>query len=416
MVRRYVIVSGFQVINNPRVVKEADAIAELGHEVIVLAAIHRAQDLPRINAMVRDRKWQHIPVVDLTRTGPMNRLRGTWLRAMARLMREAGQRFGYEHPMQLGYEAGSLLRTARRLNADLYSLHLEKALWVGTKLIHDGRAVRIDMEDWYTRDGLQQDQARRPQNMMRRAESFLLNNAVHATTTSNALADALVQAYGCPKPEVIHNSFPSEERAATDGRVLDRKDTSIPSITWFSQTIGPGRGLESLMQAIRLIEAPFEVHLRGTPRPDYLQDLFADLPSGVQSRVHVHPQVPQQELLSRLSEHDIGYCGESSDRPNSDLTIANKVFEYMRAGLAIVATDTLGQREVASLAPNAVQIFDQRNPGSLADTLRPLIEDTDARRRSATSSVQALDQHFSWELSKARLQHQVNGYLEAADA
>ncbi|MDF1731426.1 MAG: glycosyltransferase [Minwuia sp.] len=415
MAHRYVIVSGFQVINNPRVVKEADAIAELGHEVIVLAAIHRAQDLPRINAMVRERKWQHVPVVDLTRTGLMNRLRGTGLRAMARLMREAGQRFGYEHPMQLGYEVGSLLRTARRLNADLYSLHLEKALWVGTKLIHDGRAVRIDMEDWYTCDGLPVDQAKRPLAMMRRAESFLLNNAVHATTTSHALADALVQAYGCAKPEVIHNSFPSGERLTTDGRIVDRTDSAIPSITWFSQTIGPGRGLEILMKAIMLIDAPFQLHLRGTPRPGFVQELMAPLSPEVRGRVHLHAQVPQEELLSRLSEHDIGYCGERSDKPNSDLTIANKVFEYMRAGLAIVASDTAGQKEVAATAPEAVRIFPQDDAQALANALRPLIVDAETRKGAAAASVAALDQHFSWELSKARLQDQVNGFLGAAD-
>lgn len=412
MARRYVIVSGFQVINNPRVVKEADAIAELGHEVIVLAAIHRAADLPRIEAMVRDRKWQHVPVVNLTERGLPNRLRGIWLRAMARLMREAGQRFGYQHPMQLGYESGSLLRLARKLDADLYSLHLEKALWVGRKLVGDGRAVRIDMEDWYTDDGLPADQAKRPLDMMRRDESFLLDNAVHSTTTSHALAEALVQAYGCPVPEVIHNSFPSGERFETDGRIIDRQDTAIPSITWFSQTIGPGRGLEAFMQAVTMIDAPFEVHLRGTPRPGYMQHLMAELSPELRARIHVHPQVPQEELLSRLSEHDIGYCGELSDCASRHLTITNKVFEYMRAGLAIVASDTAGQKEVAATAPEAVRVFPQGDAVALADVLRPLIEDAEVRRSAALASVTALEQHFSWEISKARLQAQVNGYLE----
>ena len=414
MRRRYVIVSGFQVINNPRVVKEADAIAELGHEVIVLAAIHRAEDLPRINAMVQGRKWQHVPVVDLTDTRLTSRLRGTWLRATARLWRLAGQRFGYEHPMQLGYEAGSLLHKARQLDADIYSLHLEKALWVGMKLHDDGRAVRIDMEDWYTDDGLPTDKAKRPLKMMRRAESDLLNHAVHATTTSHALADALVDAYGCPKPAIIHNSFPSEDRLALDGRIVDRKDTTIPSITWFSQTIGPGRGLETLMPAIGMIDAPFEVHLRGTPRAGYMQHLLADLAPEMQDRVHVHPQVPQEELLSRLSEHDIGYCGELSDCASRHLTITNKVFEYMRAGLAIVASDTAGQSEVAGTAPTAVRIFPQGDAEALAAALRPLVEDATVRQAAADASVQALDQHFSWELSKARLQEQVEACFAAA--
>ena len=108
-------------------------------------------------------------------------------------------------------------------------------------------------------------------------------------------------------------------------------------------------------------------------------------------------------------------CAVELEVAESGLTITNKVFEYMRAGLAIVASDTAGQTEVAMTAPEAVRIFPQDDARALADTLRPLIENAETRKSAAAASVAALDQHFSWELSKARLQDQVNGFLEAAE-
>lgn len=408
---RIVIVSGFQIINNPRVVKEADALAEAGYDVTVLSAISSAADLPRISAIASNANWQHLPIVDLSDTGLANRLRNTAMRAAARLSREAQVRFGYDHPMQLGHEILPLLRAARRLNADLYSLHLEKALWVGLKLLSDGRKVRMDVEDWYTEDGLPADRAKRPIHLMRQAEKELLVRSEHTTVTSHAMANALVAAYSCPTPEVIYNSFPTADRDLIDGNTLDRKDTSLPSITWFSQTIGPGRGLETLVQALPLLPAPAELHLRGTPRSGYIDALLSTLPSAWQDRVHIHPQVPQAELLSRLAEHDIGFCGELSDSISRDVTITNKVFEYMRAGLAIVASDTRGQIEVAEIAPRAVHLFAQGDAISLAAALGPIIVSKERQQASAEASLVALKDHFSWEICKERLLLQVDRYF-----
>ncbi len=412
MRRRIAIVSGFQVINNPRVVKEADALSELGHDVIVLAAVNNIADLPRIRQITENRPWRHVAVYDQSDRHPARRIGQFAMRLSARAAREALWRFGLEHHLQLGHDTGALLRAAREVNADLYSLHLEKSLWVGLRLLADGRKVRMDVEDWYTEDGLPADRARRPLGLMRRAESVLLNSAVHSTTTSHAMADALVDAYGCPKPTVIYNSFPSSDRDHLDGRMRDRKDTALPSITWFSQTIGPGRGLETLFEALPLLPARVEVHLRGTPRAGYVEHLLTDLPPAMKERVHVHPQVPQAELLSRLSEHDIGYCGELSDCISRDVTITNKVFEYMRAGHAIVASDTRGQTEVANTAPGAVRPFVQGDAASLAQALGPLVEDPKEREAAAQASVDALHEHFSWEISKARLQGQVSAFLD----
>lgn len=413
MPKHIAIVSGFQVINNPRVVKEADALAEMGYRVTVLAAITRAEDAPRIKALVAGRGWTHVPVVDATRTDPISKARGLFRRGAARISREIASRFNVEHPFQLGPEVYALLRAARRTRADLYSLHLEKALWVGLKLAQKRRPYRMDIEDWYSEDGLANDRAARPQRLIRKAEHRLLHGAVHTTATSDAMADALVEAYGCPRPAVVHNSFATTFRDAPDGRMLDRKRDDIPSITWFSQTIGPGRGLEALLLAYAGLDRPMELHLRGTARPGYIQTLLAPLKPAQRARVHIHGQVRQDELLSRLMEHDIGYCGELSDCRSRDVTITNKAFEYMRAGLSIVASDTTGQSELAAKAPQALNLFKQGDPASLAAVLNPLIQNRATLELAGKAASNALVEHFSWDRSKRVIQEQVAGYFAA---
>jgi glycosyltransferase involved in cell wall biosynthesis len=406
--RKVTIVSGLQIIDNPRVVKEADAIAELGHDVEVLAAIHNASSLQRIGAMLEGRRWCHTAVVNLTDRRPLSVARHVLMNAQTKLRR---RRLHCEHPAQLGFASEVLCKSALASRADLYSVHLEQALWAGKVLVERNLPVRVDIEDWYSEDGLPADRVFRPIKLMKTCERILLNRAVHATTTSLAMSRALSEAYGCPPPEVVYNSFPIIERGEVDGRRIDRLSSDVPSIIWFSQTIGPGRGLEALVEALRLLDLPVAVHLRGTARPNYVEGLLAPLPGYIRRRVVVHGQVPQSELLSRLMEHDIGYCGELSNGVSRDLTITNKCMEYMRAGLALVASDTMGQLEVASRVPEAASLFRQGDGRALAEALRQLLTDGNRLARAKRASWVGFEEAFGWEASKRKIQTQIETFF-----
>ncbi|PON16127.1 hypothetical protein C2W62_20105, partial [Candidatus Entotheonella serta] len=64
----------------------------------------------------------------------------------------------------------------------------------------------------------------------------------------------------------------------------------------------------------------------------------------------VHTTLPNRELLSRIAEHDIGLALEQCDCPSRDLTITNKLFQYLLGGLALIATQTQGQAEAIAKA------------------------------------------------------------------
>ena len=114
----------------------------------------------------------------------------------------------------------------------------------------------------------------------------------------------------------------------------------LRSIHWYSQTIGPGRGLEDLLAALPHLEHVAEVHLRGQPVVDFNAWLSVRVPQAWRHRVFVHSLVPNEQLLSRIAEHDIGFAGEMKYCKSRDLTITNKILHYLLAGLAVVASDT----------------------------------------------------------------------------
>jgi glycosyltransferase involved in cell wall biosynthesis len=405
------IVSGFEITANPRVVKEADALTEAGHHVTVLGAIHGARARERIHLLLAGRTWTHVPVLDRMDGRVSARAAQFIARGRHRLSRELKQHFGWERPMQISPVTAALTREAMQRTADLTILHLEPALWTGVQLLDVGRRVAIDFEDWYSEDLLPSDRAHRPIALITACERRLLNEAVYATTTSHALANALAQTYDCPLPSVVYNSFLTTEYDAIDGLSLDRPDFDMPSVTWFSQTVGPGRGLEDLVVAMGLGKKPYQLHIRGTPRPGFDAVLREMAPEAARPRIQFHLQVPQRELLSRLAEHDVGFCGELDAPKSRNMTITNKMFEYMRAGLAIIATDTIGQCEVAKTVPESVCIVPQGDPQALADQLDWLLSDPKKLVSAKAASAQALKQKFNWCDSKQQLQKLVSDAL-----
>ena len=397
--KKIVIVSGIQIINNPRVVKEATLLSKAGYDVEVIGAIFDSNSKKRINKIVENQDWLHIPVVDMSMENPFTKLDFMIARIKLRFSYFLKEKLNIEIYTQLGYYVNRIYGIAKKRKADLYIVHLEQALWVGQKLIRDGYKVAIDFEDWYSEDGLPADRAKKPEKLMKTYESYLLKNAIYSSTTSKSLSQALCSYYSCPAPTVIYNSFPTKERNKIDEKVLDRKNTSIPSIVWFSQTIGPGRGLEQLIDAINDINIPFELHIRGDDIRGFGKKLLSKASKDTVAKIFLHPQVSEEELLSRISEHDIGYCGDLGDCKSRDFTITNKMMEYLRAGIAVLASDTAGHKEIKNLVRNSIRIFTQHSKESLINELMSLLSDKEFLEKIKNESKAGIVKELSWEYS-----------------
>jgi glycosyltransferase involved in cell wall biosynthesis len=404
-----VLVSGNHICSNPRAVKEADALSSAGFEVHVLGGAYKPELKERDAQLIAGKAWTYRAVYDLTKSAAA--------RLQLRLQRKLGlilwSKARVANSWQIFYGTDQLSRVVARLDADLTIAHWEAAMPAVVRQMRRGKRVGIDMEDWFSEDLLPSARSSRPIGMLSDWESELLSGA-HSTCTSEAMGDALVARYGCRRPVVIRNVFPSAERNSLDGEWRDRvgftgiNDPTSPrpeakpvSVFWYSQTIGPGRGLEELFAAVAHLRGNFEVHLRGDigGYEGWFDGLLAPQ---LREKTHTHPVVGNNELLSRISEHDVGFAGERPEPPSRDLTITNKFFQYLQGGLAVVASATAGQKEGAQDAAGAVVLYNPGDVDGLRSALQRLI-DNRAKLRAMRAAAWEVSGRLSWENEAPKL-------------
>ncbi len=391
---KILILIGAHLCTAPRPQKEAETLTNAGHDVTVRGFWFDPELVQRDRILIANKKWRFEPIIDFH---PTHRLNNWGIRLQGRLARERFQRFGTFAPALLGYGAKAMLTAARQARADLTIVHSEAGLWAGNQLLDEGFCVGVDFEDWFSEDLLPEARATRPIAKLKALESRLARDCTYCLTTSHAMAEALAEAYQAPKPTVIYNSFPWAEREQIDHQKRDRQNLNLPSLHWFSQTIGPGRGLETLFQALPHLTIPVEIHLRGNYPESDRQWLEPLVPSDWRDRIFIHPTVPNGELLSRIAEHDIGLALEYTDIPSRNLTVTNKLFQYLQAGLAVIATDTAGQREIFSQEPAIGRLIPNNDPVALAQVLKDLLCDSEKLAAAKAASLQAAKERFCWE-------------------
>jgi glycosyltransferase involved in cell wall biosynthesis len=392
------LVSGFPLNRNPRVLKEAATLAACGFDVTVLGGSAGSAQTFETNVSLANRygfSFKSVDCVHPWRT--QDRIYLFHRRARGRLARLVHQLTGVENRFQLGYFVDDLFKAATMIDANYYIVHLESALWVGLKLIQNGRRVGIDIEDWYSEDLPPETRKHRPVKLLAGLEQQLLNKGVHTTCTSQVMSDALAKEYNCRAPAIIYNAFPWSDRQKLDGQFNDRRNRSVPSIHWYSQTLGTDRGLSDLFAALPYLEREVEIHLRGNAVLGFKNWMSERVPGIWYQRIFIHPLVSNDELLSRIAEHDIGFAGELRYCKNKEFTVSNKILHYLLGGLAVVASDTAGQREVAEQAGAAVRIYPSGNPEALAAQLNDLLSSTDSLRAAKAAALAAAENVFCWE-------------------
>jgi hypothetical protein len=114
--------------------------------------------------------------------------------------------------------------------------------------------------------------------------------------------------------------------------------------------------------------------------------------------------VPPEELPALIAQHDVGLALEDAAILNRDLTITNKILQYLNAGLAIVASDTAGQREVLARSPDAGIILSRTADATEhARQLDHLLTDRAALAARKQAARLLAETHYCWEKESPRL-------------
>lgn len=394
MSTRLCLVTTGQPACNPRLVKEADALVEAGFDVHVVAAYSADWATDADRDLVRSRRWSQTFVDWRFASAPWvfwasrvrhgaARLTAPWLPA------------GRTADAAVARIAPELGRATMKVRADMYIAHNLGALpaaWRASRR-HAAR-LGFDAEDFHSGQLAPADRLR---PVFERVERRYLPDCDYITASSPGIAEAYRPLSRNGPPRCVLNVFPKTLRPSSPRAA----QPSLPiTLYWFSQVIGPGRGLEDIVRALaRTPAGSAELHVRGFWWPGYEAAIhrLAGQCGLAPERIVTHSLAAPDEMVRRSATYDIGLALEPGETTNSDLALGNKLFTYLLGGQAIIATNTTAQRWLLDQVPGAAAGY---RPGDV-DTLTAHLLNWIAHRDQLAAAKRAAwtfgDRQFNWD-------------------
>lgn len=400
---RVCIIAPGQPSTTPRLVKEADALHEAGHDVNVLCAHWANWAVETDDKLLASRKWQCTYVGGSPRQ-QVALYYGTRLRqAICRRILPIGPQLVPLQERAACRVLPELIAAAKCIRAHLYIAHTPSALPAAAEAARMHRAkFGFDAEDLHAAMEPEPDSVRE-KTLAVRLENRFLPDCTYFTAASPGTAEAYLARYPLLHPVTILNVFPTKLRPRTF-----RSNTRESPITlyWFSQTIGPGEGLEDAIRAMAMLQHHnIAIHLRGTCSPGYREALSGlaqslGIPSG---RIIWHEPAPPDDMVRLSAEFDIGLSLQEPISKNHDICLTNKIFTYILAGNAIAATATSGQNPVIeNIGPGGFS-YQHGDVKTLAARIDCWCQDRAALEAARQESWQWGTRLYNWDVEKKKL-------------
>jgi Glycosyl transferase 4-like domain len=400
---RVTVVTAGHLSTCPRMLKAADALAEDGYDVRVIATRHEPWATDTDRDVASRRSWR-AEVIDYRRGAGATYW---WTGARYRSARTLAGVCGPERmPLAIVSRAFSRVHTelVRAIAADpgdlIYGGTTGALAAIAEAARRSGTPYAIDLEDFHSGETSGPD-ATLVDALSTRVERAVLGGAAFVTTSSEAIASAYAGRDGV-RSTVIDNTFALPARAPEVSRV----DPTRLRLYWFSQTIGPGRGLEDAVLALGRAGVAAQLALRGGSQVGYLDALTALAAAHAPHVELVHlPPAPPDAMVDCARGYDVGLALEQMAPLNRQLCLTNKAFTYILAGLAVAITDTPGQHALGADLGRAAALVPAGGVDALAAAFARWARDPaelDCAKRTAWT---AATRRWHWEhpLERGRL-------------
>ena len=158
-----------------------------------------------------------------------------------------------------------------------------------------------------------------------------------AITTSPSYAAHKASLYTIPAPTVVMNG---PCIAATTGPTLRERCGLGPEtpLAAYIGLVSPGRGIETLLTALTQVPG-MHLAILGTVRPE-LEGEISLAKQRLGGRLHVLAPVPHAEVVSHIESADLGVCTIPASCLSYELCLPNKLLEMSLAGLPLLVAGT----------------------------------------------------------------------------
>jgi glycosyltransferase involved in cell wall biosynthesis len=412
MSKEIVLITPGQPTVNPRLVKEAAALVDAGYDVSVIYNFYVAwadkfdeelfQKYPQI-------KW--IRVGGHPKSQPIlyffTRARKKFYSILFKIFEN--RFFLTEKCVIRAFP--ELLNKALSIKADLYIAHNLGALPAAVLAAKKRNSkVGFDAEDFHRGENKSNSKY-----FIEKNTKFLENKYIpevnYFTAASLLIAAAYRHLFSGLDPVVIRNVFSS---GLTSARVNYSKISDPLKLFWFSQNVGQHRGIEDVILALGKIKNEnIQLFLLGNcfeKNRAYFIQMAKDNGLAISQLQFIRP-VSIERILLTASNCDIGLCTEVSSDESMELRLTNKIFTYILAGNALIASDTQAQKELLQQHPKLGKIYERGNIESLSEVIKYFYDNRDTLNGCKQASFDLGKMELNWEIEQQKFLDLVKAQL-----
>jgi glycosyltransferase involved in cell wall biosynthesis len=201
-------------------------------------------------------------------------------------------------------------------------------------------------------------------------ERRLAPNADAVITVAPTIARELEARYGIAHVHLLRN-LPRYDSGSEVRELLPDRSPERPLLL-HQGFLQIGRGLVPMVEALRFLPEARLVFLGEGPEEPALRDVAER--AGVAPRVVFHAPVPLGELLAHTRSADLGLVLYEGRGLNYRYALPNKLFEYIMAGVPVLASDLPEMRAI--IAPRGIgRLITDTTPEGIALAARGMLED-----------------------------------------
>ena len=237
-----------------------------------------------------------------------------------------------------------------------------------------------------------------------RLERSLIRRASAVITVSDAVADELVTRYRIARPTPILNTPHYHDLSGGSTYLRQRLGLSDDQrLILYQGGVQPERGLVELVQSLALLPEDHVLIFLGFNLGDYQETIRREIDRlRLQPRVHLLEALPREQLLEATASADVGVQLLAGLNLNHRLTLPNKLFEYMMAGLPFISTDWPEVGRVVRQTGAGVAIA-SITPEAIAAAIHQILADPAKYMTMRRAGLAAARADFNWEQQGAKL-------------
>jgi len=300
-----------------------------------------------------------------------------------------------------------IYKAARREAAELYHFHDPELLLVGWLLGLQGKKVIYDVHEDVPKDILAKHWVPK---WMRKWIAKLVGSlellVVHCLAGVVAATPAIARRFPASKTVVVQN-FPIPDEPSWKNEISVYKNRSNKMV--YVGALTPNRGAYQMIEAVSRTPPDFQAQLVLAARfaPAGLLDELRLLDAW--KTVSFLGWLSREQVRKVLRKAKVGLVIFHPD-PNHIEAQPNKLFEYMSAGLPVIASDFPLWREIVGNEECGL-LVDPLDTQAIAEAIQWLLEHTEDAEEMGKRGRRAVETRYNWELEAHKLLKFYEGLL-----